>query len=89
MALDRNAIIDTLCYGYGEEQKGPIHASTPWYLEDQGECDKYNHYNVAEAKRLLAEAGYPNGFETNLNSTASWGSTWMERVEFWVCLYLF
>jgi len=84
MALDRQAVIDAFYLGYGIEQQGPIHASSPWYLEDQGECAKYGVYNPEEAKRLLAEAGYPNGFETTLNTTAAWGSTWMEYAEFWV-----
>jgi len=82
MALDRKLIIDTFYFGYGVDQKGPIHANSPWYLKDQGECDKYNNYNVEEAKRLLAQAGYPNGFSTTLNYSAAWGSTWGEYVEF-------
>ncbi len=83
MALNRQEIIDTLYYGYGVVQKGPIHANSPWYLKDQGECDKYNDYNPEEARKLLAEAGYPNGFETTLNYTASWGATYSEYVEYW------
>lgn len=83
MALDRQMVIDTFYYGYGMVQKGPIHAGSPWYLEDQGECDEYNEYDPEEAKRLLAEAGYPDGFETTLNCCGSWGSTYLEYVEFW------
>ena len=83
MALNDQEIIDTLYYGYGIVQNGPIHANSPWYLKDQGECDKYNQYNPEEARKLLAEAGYPNGFETTLNYTASWGATWSEYVEYW------
>jgi peptide/nickel transport system substrate-binding protein len=82
MALDRKLIIDTFYFGYGIEQNGCIHVGSPWYLKDKGECEKYLKYNIEEAKRLLAEAGYPTGFATTLNCTAGWGSTYMEYVEF-------
>jgi len=78
MALDRQAVIDTFHFGYGIDQQGPIHAASKWYLKDQGECAKYGKYNPDEAKRLLAEAGYPNGFETTLEGTPSWGAEWGE-----------
>jgi peptide/nickel transport system substrate-binding protein len=81
MAINRQEVINTQYYGYGIEQHGPINAASPWYLKDQGECDKYWKYNPTEAKRLLAEAGYPNGFETTLNTTGAWGATWMEYAE--------
>ncbi len=37
--------------------------------------------NVPEAKRLLAEAGYPGGFRTTLETTADLGPDWMDGVQ--------
>lgn len=84
MALDRQAVIDANYLGYGIEAHGPIHPAAPWYLEDQGECMKYYEHNPEEAKRLLAEAGYPDGFDTTFNTTSGWGTTFLEYAELWV-----
>jgi peptide/nickel transport system substrate-binding protein len=37
--------------------------------------------NVAVARRLLAEAGYPAGFKTTLETTAGFGPDWMDGVQ--------
>ena len=37
--------------------------------------------NTQEAKRLLAEAGYPQGFKTVVESTAGYGSDFMDSVQ--------
>jgi peptide/nickel transport system substrate-binding protein len=37
--------------------------------------------NVAEAKRLLAEAGHPNGFKTTLETTADFGPDWIDGIQ--------
>jgi peptide/nickel transport system substrate-binding protein len=37
--------------------------------------------NVPEAKRLLAEAGYPSGFKTTIETTAAFGPDWMDGVQ--------
>jgi len=86
MALNRQEVIDTFYYGYGIAQEGPIHAAAPWYLppEKQGEANKYFKYNVEEAKKLVAEAGYPNGLSVSLAVNSSWGATYMEYAEYWV-----
>jgi len=81
MAINRPEVIATQYYGYGLEQHGPINAASPWYLKDQGECDKYWKYDPAAARQLLADAGYPNGFTTELWTTSAWGATWMEYAE--------
>ncbi len=40
--------------------------------------------NIPEAKRLLAEAGYPNGFKTTLETTADFGPDWMDGLQVWL-----
>jgi peptide/nickel transport system substrate-binding protein len=40
----------------------------------------YDH-NIPEAKRLLAEAGYPNGFSTPVETTAGYGTDYMDGVQ--------
>lgn len=37
--------------------------------------------DVPEARRLLAQAGYPTGFKTALETTASFGPDWMDGVQ--------
>jgi len=37
--------------------------------------------NIPEATRLLAEAGYPGGFKTTLETTAGYGPDWMDAVQ--------
>jgi peptide/nickel transport system substrate-binding protein len=60
-------------------------ALSEWWLDprgaDQGATSKYFKYDVAEARRLLAEAGYPNGFKADLVSTPGYGQVWVQSVE--------
>lgn len=58
MAIDRAAIVKSIYYGYGVPSVGqfapavPLAAASPHFKYDQ-----------AAAKKLLADAGYPNGLE--------------------------
>jgi peptide/nickel transport system substrate-binding protein len=83
MALDQQAIIDSFYLGYGVEAHGPVNPGSKYYLQDQGECAKYGKYNPEEAKKLLAEAGYPNGFDSTLNVSLGYGTAYEEYAEFW------
>jgi hypothetical protein len=56
---------------------GPTHPETPWGLGPEGlqELPGFgtdHETNLREVKRLLAEAGYPNGFKTVLTSRDVW-----------------
>jgi peptide/nickel transport system substrate-binding protein len=42
---------------------------------------KAYEYSTAEAKRLLAEAGYPNGFKTEVDATPGFGPDYMDFVQ--------
>jgi peptide/nickel transport system substrate-binding protein len=61
-ALDRHAIIDGAMYGYGTPIGSHFPPRNPAYVDLTG---VYPH-DVAKAKALLAEAGYPNGFSMTL-----------------------
>jgi dipeptide transport system substrate-binding protein len=62
MAVNKDAIIDAVFQGAGKKAKNPI-PPTIWSYND--DVVDYT-YNPDEAKKLLAEAGYPNGFETDI-----------------------
>src|SRR5262249_23633123 len=41
-------------------------------------------HDVEGAKRLLAEAGYPKGFKTPVETTAGYGPDYMDTVQVWL-----
>lgn len=60
-ALDRNALNKVVYKGFAAAPESAI-AANVWGFQKQ---QMYN-YDVEKAKKLLAEAGYPNGFEVTL-----------------------
>ena len=61
-AIDRQAIIDGVSYGYGVPIGAPFAPHNPYYV------DLTNTYpfDLDAARALLAEAGYPDGFSATL-----------------------
>ena len=75
MAIDRQAIIDTMWGGKGEILNAELHAAMPesYYtpLEKLPESTQENFsYNPDRARQLLAEAGFPNGFKSTIQTIA-------------------
>jgi len=71
MAIDRQTIAETVRGGYVEGIPQPMlgRALGPYYTpfdEWPKELQEEYTYNPEKAKELLAEAGYPNGFKTNV-----------------------
>lgn len=66
MAIDRQKQVDTIYEGHGIIGWGIPY----FYFQDElptaADFGPYWQYRPEEAKKLLAEAGYPNGFETTL-----------------------
>lgn len=62
MAINKAAIIDAVFQGAGKAAKNPL----PPTIWSYNEAVKDYPYDVEGAKKLLAEAGLANGFETDL-----------------------
>lgn len=62
MAIDKESIIDAFYSGYADVAKNPIPPVLWGYNEDVEAAS----FDVDEAKSLLATAGYPDGFKTEI-----------------------
>ncbi len=68
LAMDRQNMIDATAEGVGVFNPPVPAALKEWSIpmNQLGEGAKYYRYDPAEAKRLLAAAGYPNGFPASI-----------------------
>jgi peptide/nickel transport system substrate-binding protein len=73
-AIDRQALVEAVG-GRGAPTPAVSRGVVEWTLpiDQLGEGAKYYRYDPQEAKRLLAEAGYPKGFKTQLTVTSGLG----------------
>ena len=69
-ALDRGQLCEAGFFGLCDPLQAPIGQGSPWYFGYQ----PYGQ-DVEKAKELLAEAGYPDGFEMELLPTTQYGET--------------
>src|SRR5262245_32483921 len=70
-AIDRQALVEAV-WGRGAPSSAVARGLVEWSLpiEQLGAGARYYEYDPKEAKRLLAEAGYPKGFKTQLTVTS-------------------
>jgi peptide/nickel transport system substrate-binding protein len=73
-AIDRQALIEA-AWVRGEPTPALARGLVEWSLpvDQLGEGAKYYQYDPEESRRLLAEAGFPNGFKTQLTATPGYG----------------
>jgi ABC-type transport system substrate-binding protein len=88
MAIDLPTIVKDYYGGFADPHPQTLTASQMkgWvfpYEEWPNELKAEYAYNPAAAKNLLAEAGYPNGFKTNIISPASEHSGILKKIQFW------
>ncbi len=70
-AINRDAVSQAAFFGRGGPINGmPIPSSSPSYSE---KLANFWSYDQAKAKKMIADAGYPDGFSTTLLSTAQYG----------------
>lgn len=83
MAFNRDAEIGALECGAGKPDQiiptGAYGKALP--IDKLGDAAKYWKYDPAAAKQLLAEAGFANGFETNMVYTPQYGAAYQTSAE--------
>jgi peptide/nickel transport system substrate-binding protein len=82
LAIDRQALIEAV-YLRGEPSPAIGRGLAEWSLpiDQLGEGAKYYQYNPKEAKRLLAEAGFPKGLKTQLTASSGYGRDLIDAVQ--------
>jgi peptide/nickel transport system substrate-binding protein len=70
LAIDRDTLCEAGYFGLCETVQGPIGSGSPWDFD-------YEPYgqDIERAKELLAEAGYPDGFEMEWLPTTQYAET--------------
>jgi len=85
MSLDRDELIKTIYNGRGNWNNAVPWALSEWWLDprgpDMGPNAKNFKFDPAEAKKLLAAAGHPDGLKLEMLSTPGYGQIWVQQVE--------
>jgi ABC-type transport system substrate-binding protein len=81
-AIDRQALIEAV-WVRGEPTPAIARGLVEWSLpiDQLGEGARYYQYDPKEARRLLTEAGFPNGFKTQLTATPGFGRDLLDDVQ--------
>jgi peptide/nickel transport system substrate-binding protein len=68
MVFDRASIVKNLLQGFGQPTDQQFINTSQAFLKGQ---DNHYKYDIAAAKKLMAEGGYPNGFNLTLPTESS------------------
>jgi peptide/nickel transport system substrate-binding protein len=81
-AIDRQALLEAV-WGRGALTAAVPRSLTEWALpvDQLGAGATYYQYNPHEAKRFLAEAGFPHGLKTQLTANTGWGPDFLDVVQ--------
>jgi peptide/nickel transport system substrate-binding protein len=81
-AIDRQGLFEGV-WMRGQPSPAVAPGLAEWSLpiDQLGEGAKYFRYDPQEARRLLAEAGYPKGFKTTLTTTGGYGRDLIDAVQ--------
>jgi peptide/nickel transport system substrate-binding protein len=71
MTIDRQLMTDTILFGFGTPMDGGIIPSWHWAYAD---LHVYPKPDVAKAKQLLSDAGYPSGFSLTIGAGANYAA---------------
>jgi peptide/nickel transport system substrate-binding protein len=72
--IDRKLMTDTILFGFGTPMDGGIIPSWHWAYAD---LHMYAKPDIAKAKQLMSDAGYPNGFQVTVGA----GSNYQAQVQ--------
>jgi ABC-type transport system substrate-binding protein len=84
LALDRKKWVEQYLEGQGYEDYGPVPSPMrEWKLpsKDLGEGARYLEHNPVLARRLLAEAGFSDGFKVKCTNWPGYGPEFVEDLE--------
>ena len=77
MAVDRKLILEKMYYNQGALENGVMPSGLIHYNPGQTKIE----YNPAKAKKLLAEAGYPNGVDMEIVMVSGGAPEWQKNNE--------
>jgi peptide/nickel transport system substrate-binding protein len=83
MSIDRAGLAKAMFTEGAELFSGPIPVTSKYFipLDKLGESTAWYRYDVTAARKLLADAGYPNGLPVRLTTTTGYGPTYTSRTE--------
>jgi len=80
-AVDKQAIIDMAFDGYGSPIGSSMYPAFGKYFDES--LTNYYTKDTEKAKSLLAEAGYPDGFEMTITVPSNYQPTWTPHRCWW------